>query len=104
MKRLILMFVALMVTFTATESFAAGKKENTKVTTTEFLTDIDCDHCVKKVMDFMPYQKGVKNVKVDLPTKVINVSYDNRKSSNEEVVKLFKKIDVVAKVVKPKVK
>ncbi len=104
MKKLILMFVALMVTFTATDSFAAGKKENTKITTTEFLTDIDCDHCVKKVMDFMPFQKGIKSVKVDMPTKVINVSYDNRKSSDEAVIKLFEKIDVKAKVVKPKVK
>lgn len=101
MKRFILMAIAMVMTLSVTNLSAAPKKEKkgSKIETVSFVTSIDCDHCVKKVMNFMPTQKGIKEVVVDLPTKVIKVGYDNRKSSEEAIIKLFDKIDVEAKVI-----
>ncbi len=100
MKKIILIFVTFVMTFVASESFAADKKESKKETiTVDFITDIDCDHCVKKIMNYMPYQKGIKGVKVDLPKKVVSVSYDSSKSSNTNITSLFKNIDVKANVI-----
>ncbi len=103
MKKIILMVVAMVMTVGIAEMSASEKK--TKVTTVEsaiFITDIDCDHCEKKVMNYMPTQKGIKEVKVDLPKKLITVSYDSSKSSEKAIIKLFKKIDVTAEVYTPK--
>ncbi|MFR6634569.1 MAG: heavy-metal-associated domain-containing protein [Alistipes onderdonkii] len=48
--------------------------------TTVFTTDIDCEHCVKKIMNNVPsLGKGVKDVKVDLPKKEVTVVYDSTK-------------------------
>ncbi|MFI3295987.1 MAG: cation transporter [Rikenellaceae bacterium] len=102
MKKIILMLIACMVTFAATESFAAQKKEKTVIATVELKADIDCENCVKKVMNYLPTQKGIKDVKVDLPTKVIKVSYDSGKTSTKNVITLLSKIGVKAKVVEPK--
>ena len=60
-------------------------------------TDIDCEHCVKKIMNNVPsLGKGVKDVKVDLPKKEVTVVYDSTKNSDENIVKGFASIKVKA--------
>lgn len=105
MKRVILIVMAsvmtlTIMTFTATESFATTTKK--EITQVEFQTDIDCEGCVKKIMNYMPYQKGVKRVDVDLPTKKVSVSYDTRKTSTSTVAESFEKIDVKATIIESK--
>ena len=57
---------------------AAQKAADKKTVTTVFTTDIDCEHCVKKIMNNVPsLGKGVKDVKVDLPKKEVTVVYDS---------------------------
>ena len=69
---------------------AAQKAADKKTVTTVFTTDIDCEHCVKKIMNNVPsLGKGVKDVKVDLPKKEVTVVYEN-------IVKGFASIKVKA--------
>ena len=67
-----------------------------KSVTVEFVTDIDCAGCAKKVTNTIPYEKGVKDVKVDVPTKTVTVTYDPTKTNNETLVKAFTKIKIKA--------
>ena len=61
------------------------------------VTDIDCEHCVKKIMNNVPsLGKGVKDVKVDLPKKEVTVVYDSTKNSDDNIVKGFASIKVKA--------
>jgi copper chaperone CopZ len=60
------------------------------------VTDIDCEHCAKKITNSIPFVKGVKDVKVDVPTKTVTVIYDSTKSNDEALVKAFTKIKVKA--------
>ena len=76
----------------AQESKSAAKKS----VTVEFVTDIDCAGCAKKVTNTIPYEKGVKDVKVDVPTKTVTVTYDPTKTNNETLVKAFTKIKIKA--------
>jgi len=72
---------------------AAGKK----MVTTVFVTDIECDHCVNKIMNNVPsLGKGIKDVEVDLPTKEVTVTYDAAKNNDENIVKGFASIKVKA--------
>ena len=49
-------------------------------------------------------ERRVKDVKVDIPTKKVTVTYDAAKNSDEGLVKAFKKIKVAAEVEKPAAK
>lgn len=77
-----------------------GQAKGKNVVTTVFLTDIDCAHCSKKIMDNIPFEKGVKDVQVDVPTKKVTVVFDGTKNNNEQLIKAFTKIKVKAEVVK----
>lgn len=72
------------------------KKGDKKSVVVEFVTDIDCAGCAKKVTNTIPYEKGVKDVQVDVPTKTVTVTYDPAKTNNETLVKAFAKIKIKA--------
>ena len=65
--------------------------------TTVFVTDIECDHCVKKIMDNVPsLGKGIKDVRVDLPKKEVTVVYDASKNDDANIVEGFASLKVKA--------
>ena len=93
MKKIILvLFVAL---FSIAVVDAQQPKAKQTVTTT-FVTDIDCAGCAKKVDNTIPYEKGVKDVKVDVAAKTVTVTFDPSKTNNETLIKAFAKIKIKA--------
>ena len=89
MKKILMICLALVMGLGMCA--AAGKPAQKKEVTTVFVTDIDCEHCVKKIMS-----KGIKDVKVDLPKKEVTVIYDASKNNDENIVKGFATIKVKA--------
>ena len=101
MKKIIALFAALaMVAGVATA--APKEKAEKKIATVVFTTDLDCHHCAQKVMNSIPYEKGIKDVVVDVPTKTVTVKFDEAKNSVESLTKAFESIKV--KVFKTEVK
>ena len=98
MKKLIIMCLMAFIGFGVAE--VSAQKKNEALKTTVFVTDIDCDHCAKKITNTILYEKGVKDVKVDVPTKLVTVTYDATKNSDENLLKSFTKIKVKAEVKK----
>ena len=95
MKKFLMVCLALVMGVGM--SSAAEKPAQKKTVTTVFTTDIDCEHCVKKIMNNVPVLgKGVKDVKVDLPKKEVTVVYDSTKNSDENIVKGFASLKVKA--------
>ena len=95
MKKFVLFCVALAMGVGVCA--AAGKPAAKKIVTTVFVTDIDCDHCVKKIMNNVPsLGKGIKDVKVDLPKKEVTVVYDGTKNDDANIVKGFASLKVKA--------
>lgn len=98
MKKLLLLLVAVLVSSATIEAKEPTKRDQ-NLTTTQFVTNIDCPNCTKKVMNVLPNQKGVKDVDVNLERQTITVTYDKRKSSDEAIEKCLNRLDV--KVLKP---
>ena len=95
MKKIILMCLVALVAV-GTANAQSPKKATKSFTTTEFITDIDCAGCAKKVTNTIPYEKGVRDVQVDLDTKTVTVTYDASKTNDEALVKAFTKIKIKA--------
>ena len=95
MKRVILMCLVALFTIGAVSAQKPQKGDKQNVTTV-FVTDIDCAGCAKKVNDTIPYEKGVKDVQVDVDAKTVTVTFDPAKTNNETLVKAFAKIKIKA--------
>ncbi|MFI3277713.1 MAG: heavy-metal-associated domain-containing protein [Rikenellaceae bacterium] len=97
MKKIITLCASILMALTVSTTVA---KEKSNITTTTFSSDIDCPSCTKKIMNVIPFEKGVKDVKIDLPKKEITVKYDNNKNSDESLTKSFEKLKIKAKPIK----
>ncbi len=100
MKKIIMFCLLAVLSFGVADAMA--QKKGGDVKTTVFVTDIDCEGCAKKVTNSIPFVKGVKDVKVDVPTKTVTVTYDAAKSDDATLVKAFAKIKIKAQVASKK--
>ncbi len=94
MKSIAKIIAMVAIALSVAVSAEAAKNERVEMVTREYISEIDCHSCEQKVMNTLPFQKGVKSVKVDLKTKTITVTYDPTKSSDEAVVAQLKKVGI----------
>ena len=59
-----------------------------------------CEKCEAKVKKNIPFEKGVKKLQCDVPTKTVSVTYDAEKTNIEKLQKGFAKFKYTAEVVK----
>ena len=101
MKKILLVCLVALLGIGSAEA-QKPKKGEKKSVTVEFVTNIDCEGCAKKVYNTIPYEKGVEDVKVDVATKIVTVTYNPAKTNNETLIKAFDKIKLEAAVAEGK--
>jgi copper chaperone CopZ len=96
MKKLIFVFILVLTASLVAQSQNGGSK--TKIAC--FKSSMHCASCEKTVFDLLQFEKGVKEVKTDLPSNTIKVVYDERKNSPDAIAKVIEnkgyKADVIS--------
>ncbi len=99
MKKIMLICFALVMGAGMCIASPKGAQPQKKSVTTVFSTDIECDHCVKKIMDnAASLGKGVKDVQVNVAKKEVTVTYDASKNSDANIIKALSSLKVKAQV------
>lgn len=87
--------IAVPLTMNAQEQ--KGSKQDKNIETVKFETSITCDMCVNSIMNSLPREKGVTDVKPDLETKTVTVSYRKGKNDTEQLKRAIEKLGFTAK-------
>lgn len=87
MKKLLIIAVALLVGI-ASNPLYAQKKGNKVVC---FKSNMDCANCEQTINEYLKFEKGVKDLKVDHATNTIKVEYKEGKSTDESLAKAIEK-------------
>ena len=89
--------IAVIAMFIGVNAYASqDEKKKANVEEVTFVTNIDCKNCVKKVEAKLPYEKGVKDLKVNLEEKTIYFKFDNKKTTKENLQKAIEKLGYTA--------
>ena len=96
----ILVVMCCMLFAIAMVSAQDNKKKDKKQTTKFLVESISCDNCIKSIEKNIAFEKGVTDIKCELKTKTVEVTYNTDKSSDEKLIAAFKKINRDAVVVK----
>ncbi len=95
MKMVMVLTLVIATAFTAN---AQKKGEKTVI----YYTSIDCANCKAKVEKNLPFEKGVKDLKVDLAAKTVTVTFMEKKNTTEGIQKAIEKLGYsVSKVTAP---
>lgn len=68
-----------------------------------FATSIHCANCGRKVQENLSFEKGVKDLKVDVPGKTVTVTFNPAKTDTLKLKTALKKLGYSAEVVDYKV-
>ena len=82
-KLFIIGFVAKFILTVSIFGFAQNGKNVTE--TMKIKSSVVCNMCKDRVETGLAFTKGVKNVTVDLDTKIINVTYKPKKTTPEKI-------------------
>jgi len=84
--------MAIAIILFTTAAFAQ-KQEVKKVETVVFKVEMDCQGCVRKIEKNIPFEKGVKDLKVDFKNQKVTVTFKTKATSKEKLAKAIKKLD-----------
>lgn len=90
--------IAVMVMTVAFTANAQDKKAS-KEAEVKYSISLDCESCKKKIEAALPYVKGVKDMKVDLPAQSVWIKFDNTKTNKETLAAELKKLGYEGKEV-----
>lgn len=94
MKKLAIFVCALSLV-----AFATSSKPKTVKRTVVYESTVECKNCQKKVMENIAFEKGVKDVVVDLADQSVKVVFDESKTDTLTLAKAIRKLGYEAKVV-----
>lgn len=80
----------LVMSIFAVTSYAQKKK--VPLQEVVFSVNLHCENCVKKVQENIPFEKGVKDLKVSLDKKTVWVKYDSGKTTKEKLAAAIEKL------------
>lgn len=91
--------VAAFAIFALNTEASAQKKKEAEVT---FSVNVDCPACVKKLESNLPFEKGVKDLKVSLEEQTVWFKYQPGKTTKEALAKAIEKFGYEVKEVTKK--
>ena len=97
MKRILTIALSLLA---LTFAVNAQSKNDTKISEVKLSVNVHCDMCKQRIEKNIPFEKGIKDVDVNLSDKTVTVKYDNTKTEVETIKGLFKKLGYEAEVAK----
>ncbi len=89
---------AIPVRVSESASLAAQRKEK-KIETVVFATNMHCKNCTLKIRENIAYEKGVKDLDVDLENQRITIVFDPRKTDKATLAKAINKLGYKAEEV-----
>ena len=93
MKVVRLVLIMVVVLSAAMSVNAQKKNEKTVI----FNANLHCESCKAKVEKNIPYEKGVKDLKVDMKTQTITVTFREDKNTTENLQKAIEKLNIEVK-------
>jgi Copper chaperone len=90
MKKILIITLALI-----TLNFAANAQEKkvNKISEVTFsVPDMHGEHCKQEIEKSIPFEKGIKDVIVDIKENTVKIKYDNTKTDVTKIKTAFKKI------------
>ena len=93
MKKLIVLTVMLL-----TMVVASAKDIKTVVLTTD--PQMHCEGCEKRIKENIRFEKGIKKIVTDVEHQTVTITYDADKTTVENIIKGFEKINYNARELK----
>lgn len=99
-NKIMMLLVCSIFMLGAASSLSAQDKKKGKEKVKFLVEQMSCKNCQAKIEKNIAFEKGVTDLKCDLETQTVEVTYKADKTTPEAIAKGFEKIGYTVKVVK----
>lgn len=92
MKHILFLIAVLLGSIGISANAAASNGSKGELMTVVYSVGMHCDNCKKKIESNIAFEKGVKDLKVDLASKTVTVTYRTDKTDSEKLLNAIKKL------------
>ena len=79
----------------------AQEATKVKTDTVKYWVSMSCEDCVAKIEKNIAFEKGVKDLVVDLKTKTVTIAYKNKKTKPEKLEKAIQELGFKSEKIEP---
>ena len=98
MKAIAALFATMLLVSNYSFETMAQKSKDLKTVIIE--ASMECNSCKAKIEKNIAFEKGVKDLNVNLDTKRVTITYQNGKNSDEQLAKAIADLGYTVKIVK----
>ncbi|MCD8071874.1 MAG: cation transporter [Alistipes sp.] len=95
-KIMVILALALVCAAAANGATQPERKQN--IETITYDVNLNCDKCKAKLEKHIPFEKGVKDMEVDVSGKKVAVTFDSRKNTAEGIARAIEKLGYTVSV------
>lgn len=95
-------FLTILVTALSIVLVFTSAKPKVALKEATFQTDIHCKNCAAKVEANLPFEKGVEDLKIDVPTKVVTIVFNPKKTDVTKLAEAIRKVGYKAELIAEK--
>ena len=89
MKRFVLMVAVISgMMFMSSNVEARGPKTET----VNFWVSIHCSSCQQRIMENLPFERGVRDISIDIETKSVEVVYNTKRTDSKKIRQAIEKL------------
>ena len=99
---LILLGTILYFGTTVFDLQAQNKDKKKKTEEVVFLTNMHCENCKKRIEKNISWEKGVKDLRIDLDDKKVTILYNPAKTNQKNLQAAIEKLGYTCEVIEPK--
>lgn len=97
MKYLIIIMAMLFASTACSANSNNSTDDKSKgLVTVVYSTNLHCDKCKKKIESNIAFEKGVKDLQVNVKEKTVTVTYKKDKTDSEKILKAIQKLGYTA--------
>ncbi len=100
--RVIAMIILALATTIGMQAQEQEKKKDSKLTTVVLHSEISCNNCKQRIEKNIPFEKGVKDLKVSLADKTVTIVFRNDKNTSEKLCEAVTKLGYKSVIIKEK--
>lgn len=98
--RVIAMIMLALATTIGVQAQEQKKKKDSKLTTVVLHSEISCNNCKQRIEKNIPFEKGVKDLKVSLADKTVTIVFRNDKNTSEKLCEAVTKLGYKSVIIK----
>ena len=98
--RIITMIMLALATTIGMQAQEQEKKKDSRLTTVVLHSEISCNNCKQRIEKNIPFEKGVKDLKVSLADKTVTIVFRNDKNTSEKLCEAVTKLGYKSVIIK----